>query len=145
MDKMTVRDINVTGKRVLVRVDFNVPLDDNGWITDDTRIRASLETIKYLLGHGATVILMSHLGRPKGGPNPKYSLKPTADRLRELLGDMATMGRGAPQVTFVTNCIGDEVRRIVDGAHRRTLEHKTRNVKEYTGTRIMTKSHLLPA
>ncbi len=85
MNKKTVRDIDVNGKRALVRVDFNVPIKD-GKITDDTRIRAALPTIQYLLDHGAAVILMSHLGRPKGGPDPKYSMKPTADRLSELLG-----------------------------------------------------------
>jgi phosphoglycerate kinase len=102
MDKMTVRDIDVGGKRVLVRVDFNVPLDDKQQITDDTRIRASLPTIKYLLNRNAAVILMSHLGRPKGGPNPKYSLAPVAAHLQELLGPDVP-------VKFVGDCIGNEV------------------------------------
>ncbi len=109
MNKKTIRDINVEGKRVLVRVDFNVPLDENGQITDDTRIRASLPTIKYLLEHGAAVILMSHLGRPKGGPNPKYSLKPAAIRLEGLLGD-------GVQVNFANDCVGQEAREAVVGA-----------------------------
>ena len=74
MDKKTLRDIEVAGKKVLVRVDFNVPFDDAGNISDDTRIRASLPTIQYLLDHKAAVILMAHLGRPKGQVNPKYSL-----------------------------------------------------------------------
>lgn len=84
MNKQTVRDVNWQGKRALVRVDFNVPLDGSR-ITDDTRIRAALPTIQYLLDHGAAVILMSHLGRPKDGPDPKYSMKVTADHLATLI------------------------------------------------------------
>ncbi|GFR35491.1 phosphoglycerate kinase [Thermobrachium celere] len=86
MNKKTVRDIDVRGKKVLVRCDFNVPQDKEGNITDDRRIVAALPTIKYLLENGAKVILMSHLGRPKEGYDEKYSLKPVAKRLSELLG-----------------------------------------------------------
>jgi phosphoglycerate kinase len=82
--KKTVRDIDVKGKRVLVRVDFNVPIKD-GKVGDDTRIRAALPTIEYLLQHGAAVILFSHLGRPKNGPDPKYTMKPVADYLATLV------------------------------------------------------------
>lgn len=85
MDKKTVRDIDLAGKRVFLRADLNVPLDD-GRITDDTRIRASLPTLVYLLEHGASVILASHLGRPKGKVNDALRLKPVADRLGKLLG-----------------------------------------------------------
>lgn len=100
MDKATVRDINAHGKRALVRADFNVPQDENGAITDDTRIRASLPTINYLLEQGAAVVLMSHLGRPKGKVNSKYSLRPVAERLSELLGR---------PVTLAPDCVGPEV------------------------------------
>jgi len=99
VDKKTVRDLDVSGKRVLVRVDFNVPIDDKGNITDDIRIRASLDTIKYLLEHKAAVILMAHLGRPKGEANPKYSLKSVCRRLGKLLGK---------KINFADNCIGKD-------------------------------------
>jgi len=85
MNKKTVRDIEVKGKKVIVRCDFNVPQDKDGNITDDRRIVAALPTIKYLIENGAKVILMSHLGRPKEGYDPKYSLKPVAERLSQLL------------------------------------------------------------
>ena len=85
-NKKSVEDIDVAGKKVLVRCDFNVPQDADKNITDDKRIRESLPTIRYLVAHGAKVILCSHLGRPKGQVNPKYSLAPVAKRLSELLG-----------------------------------------------------------
>lgn len=97
-NKKTVKDIDVKGKKVLVRVDFNVPLKDNG-VGDNTRIRAALPTIEYLLEKGAAVILCSHLGRPKGGTDPKYSMKPVADYLSGLL---------KKPVAFAADCIGPE-------------------------------------
>jgi phosphoglycerate kinase len=84
-NKKTIKDVDFQGKRALVRVDFNVPIKE-GQVGDDTRIRAALPTLQYLLEKGASLILTSHLGRPKGGPDPKYSLRPVADRLSELLG-----------------------------------------------------------
>jgi phosphoglycerate kinase len=99
MNKKTVRDVDVRGKRVLTRVDFNVPQDENGAITDDTRIVAALPTIRYLKDAGAKVILVSHLGRPKG-VTPKYTLAPVAQRLSELLGQ---------KVPLLPDCIGPEV------------------------------------
>jgi phosphoglycerate kinase len=85
MKKLSIDDVNLKDKRVLVRVDFNVPLDENKNITDDRRISSSLPTIKRIISEGGKAILMSHLGRPKGGPDPKYSLKPVAERLSQLL------------------------------------------------------------
>jgi phosphoglycerate kinase len=100
MDKLTIRDINVKDKKVLVRVDFNVPMnEDTGVITDDSRIRAALPTIQYLIDHKAKVILCSHLGRPKGAPEDKFRLAPVAKRLSELLGK---------PVATTRDCIGPE-------------------------------------
>jgi phosphoglycerate kinase len=84
-NKKTVRDIDVQGKKVLVRVDYNVPVKE-GVVGDDTRIRAAMPTLDYLLENGAALILCSHLGRPKGGPDPQFSLKPVADHLSKLMG-----------------------------------------------------------
>ncbi|MEM8737968.1 MAG: phosphoglycerate kinase [Planctomycetota bacterium] len=86
MAKKTIADLDLTGKKVLMRCDFNVPLDDSGGVTDDRRIRMALPTIQHVLDAGGSVIVMSHLGRPSGEPDPKYSLKPAADKLGELLG-----------------------------------------------------------
>jgi len=91
--KKTIRDIDVNGKKVLVRVDFNVPMDSEKNITDDIRIKAALPTINYLIEHGAKVILVSHLGRPKGKFNPEYSLKPVSERLSELLNKSVLMAK----------------------------------------------------
>lgn len=98
MDKKTVRDLDVVGKKVLVRVDFNVPLNDKGEITDDTRITASLPTIQYLLEQKAAVILMAHLGRPKGQVKPELSLAPVAKHLGKLLGK---------KILFAPDCVGE--------------------------------------
>jgi phosphoglycerate kinase len=99
----SIRDLDLRGKRVFIRVDFNVPLKD-GRITDDTRIRASLPTIKYALENGAkTVTLASHLGRPKGKPDPQYSLAPVAEHLSELLGVPVALGEGSSRVVLLEN------------------------------------------
>ncbi len=104
MNKKTVKDIDVRGKRVLVRVDFNVPLNDKKEITDETRIVAALPTINYLIENKAKVILCSHLGRPKGAPDPAYSLAPVAARLSQLL---------PCKVTFATDVIGESAKAAV--------------------------------
>ncbi len=103
--KMGLRDLDVVGKKVFVRADFNVPLNDAQQITDETRIRAALPTIQYLIDHGAKVILASHLGRPKGKPQEKYSLAPVAARLSELLGQ---------NVAKTQDCVGPEAQRQVN-------------------------------
>jgi phosphoglycerate kinase len=102
----TLDDLDVAGKRVFVRVDFNVPIK-NGAITDDTRIRASLPTIERLIAGGATVVLASHLGRPKGKPNPEFSLRPVADRLSQLIGK---------PVTFAEDSVGAPARAAIEKA-----------------------------
>ena len=102
--KLSIRDLQPAGKRVLMRVDFNVPLDDDKNITDDTRIQAAIPSIQHLIDGGGRVILMSHLGRPKGQKNPDYSLQPVADRLGELIS--------AP-VKFVGDCVGPEAEAAV--------------------------------
>ena len=105
MSKLSIRDIELKNKRVFIRVDFNVPLSEDGKeITDDTRIVATLPTIEYALRHHAKVILASHLGRPKGKPNPKYSLRPVVDRLRELLDKH--IGESI-NVAFSPDCVGE--------------------------------------
>jgi phosphoglycerate kinase len=102
MNKKTVKDIDLKGKRVLMRVDFNVPMAE-GKVTDDKRIKAALPTIKYVLEQGASVLLMSHLGRPKGGPDPEFSLKAASEALAALLGKPVKM---AP------DCVGAEVEKM---------------------------------
>lgn len=106
MKKLTIRDLELSQKRVFVRVDFNVPLDDNQHITDDTRIRAAMPTIQYLMGKKAVTILASHLGRPKG-VSPKESLQPVAKRLGELVGK---------EVRFAPDCVGREVEEMIASA-----------------------------
>jgi len=105
MNKKSIQDIDIKDKKVIIRVDFNVPLDDQGNVTDDARIVKSLPTIHYAMEQGAKVILMSHLGRPKGQPNPKYSLKPTADCLSKHI---------SKPVAMLSDCIGDAVNADVD-------------------------------
>ncbi len=105
LTKLTIEDLDLKGKRVFIRVDFNVPLDENLNITDDRRIRSALPTINYAIDEGAKVILASHLGRPKGKPDPRYSLAPVAKRLKRLLNK---------EVIFAPDCIGPQVKNIVE-------------------------------
>src|SRR6056300_831372 len=105
MNKLTIEDLDVQGKRVLMRVDFNVPVKD-GVVTDDTRITAALPSINYVLENGGSLVLMSHCGRPKGEKNMEFTLKPAADRLAELV---------EAKVTLAPDVIGDDVKALVDG------------------------------
>src|SRR5688500_17889037 len=105
--KLSIRDLDLRQKRVFIRVDFNVPLE-NGVVTDDTRIRATLPTLRYALDQGATAVVASHLGRPKGQVNSKYSLQPVSEKLAELLGR---------PVTFAADCVGDVAKSAVDAVH----------------------------
>jgi phosphoglycerate kinase len=105
INKQTIDDMDLKGKRVFIRVDFNVPMDENLRITDDRRLRSALPTINYCIDEGAKVILASHLGRPKGKPNPEFSLAMVAKRLQRLLNK---------EVNFISDCVGSEVKAAVD-------------------------------
>src|SRR5271154_2182165 len=106
MAKKTVAHMDVKGKRVLVRVDFNVPLDENLHVTDDRRIRSAVPTIKSIIDRGGKAILMSHLGRPEAGPEKKFSLKPAAEALSNLIGRT---------VMLAADCVGPEAEKAVGG------------------------------
>lgn len=131
MNKLSIDNVDLKGRRVLVRVDFNVPLNEKQEITDDIRITAALPTIKTIVEDGGKAILMSHLGRPKGERKPEFSLKPVAVRLGELLGK---------EVTMAPDCIGEEVKSIVDNMSEgdvvllenvRFYSEETKNVPEF--------------
>ena len=123
MSKLSIKDLDLDGKRVFMRVDFNVPLDEGGGVLDDTRIVETLPTIEYAVRHHARLVLASHLGRPKGKPNPKMSLKPVAERLRNLLDER--IGRGI-NVGFAPDCVGiqaEEMATKLEKGHTLLLEN----------------------
>ncbi|HDH63098.1 MAG TPA: phosphoglycerate kinase, partial [Firmicutes bacterium] len=101
MQLKTLKEVSLKGKRILYRVDYNVPLTDDGRVRDDTRIRATIPTLNYLLEKGGRVIVISHLGRPKGRRLPSFSLKPISEKLSEIIGK---------EVKFIDDCIGDKVK-----------------------------------
>jgi phosphoglycerate kinase len=123
MRKLSITDLDLKGRRVFMRVDFNVPLDDGGRVTDDTRIVETLPTIEYAVRHHARLVLASHLGRPKGKPDPKMSLRPVAERLRNLLDER--IGRGI-NVGFAPDCVGmqaEEMASKLEKGHTLLLEN----------------------
>ncbi len=134
LNKKTIKDIDIKGKKVLVRCDFNVPMDENGEITDDKRIESSLPTIKYLLENKAKIILMSHLGRPKGQANHKYSLKAVADRLSDLLGQEVKF---LQDDNVVSESVKREVENMLEGdiallENTRFRSEETKNGEEFS-------------
>jgi phosphoglycerate kinase len=146
MSKLTIREIDLTNKRLFIRVDFNVPLTEDGsTITDDTRIAATLPTIKYALKRNAKVILASHLGRPKGKPNHKYSLRPVVDRLRTLLDK--DLGESV-NVAFAPDCIGEvasELARQLESGQVLLLENLRFHAEEEANDPVFSKSLALLA
>ena len=132
LNKKSLKDLNVEGKKVLVRCDFNVPMDEDRNITDDIRITSSLPTINYLIENGARVVLMSHLGRPKGEPNPKYSLGPVAKRLSELLNKDVVFAQDDMVVSdkvkeIVNNMKNGDVVLLENTRYRKEEEKKEEN------------------
>ncbi|QUH21344.1 phosphoglycerate kinase [Alkaliphilus sp. B6464] len=111
LNKRTVENLDVEGKKILVRCDFNVPMDKEGNITDDIRIRAAMPTVEYIINKGGAVILMSHLGRPNGEPNPKYSLEPVAKRISELIGREVKFAADDAVVGNITKNLASELKK----------------------------------
>ncbi|HEB83695.1 MAG TPA: phosphoglycerate kinase, partial [Bacteroidetes bacterium] len=131
MNKMTLDDVELRGKRVLMRVDFNVPLDEELRVTDDTRIRAALPSIRKVLGEGGRLVLLSHLGRPKGKPEQKYSLLPAAHRLSELLEQKVSLAPDTigPEVMLYVERLGEGEALLLENT--RFHEGETKNDPEF--------------